>query len=233
MEAKMSQTAVTSSQAVYSARQWADKPQFWFVSSRLLSGFICLMLLGLLVAVGWFLYDRWRLRRRAARIGLNALPATDQLRLARQLGFYDDLVRLLERHRIERPSHLTPLEFSDSLAYLPTEVYDGVRRLTLLFYRVRYGHAQLRPAQQRRLISVITRLSASMGGTVSPAGDFVKLNPPRGASKRGNDPHANSVLVLRDPWVTAIDRPSGANPTLPRTQPAATTSSGRRSKSRI
>ena len=69
MEAKMSQTAVNSSQAVYSARQWADMPPFWFVSSRLLSGFIGLMILGLLVAVCWFLFDRWRLRRRA-RIGL-------------------------------------------------------------------------------------------------------------------------------------------------------------------
>ncbi len=82
---------------------------------------------------------RWQLRRRAARIGLDALPPAEQLRLARQLGFYDDLLRILERRQIERPAHLTPLEFAKSLLHLPAGAYRSVRRLTEVFYRVRYG----------------------------------------------------------------------------------------------
>lgn len=103
-------------------------------------------------------YGRWKLRKRAARIGLESLPQQDQLRLARQLGFYDDLLKILERRRIERPPNLTPLEFSRSLLYLPAGEYQCIRRLTDLFYRVRYGQQELSAGLQRRLQRVIQRL---------------------------------------------------------------------------
>ena len=104
--------------------------------------------------VGWFLIERWRLRRRAKRIGIDSLSTPDQLRLVRQLGFYNDLLRILERHHIERPRHLTPLEFSRSLAYLPAQVYDDIFRLTELFYRIRYGPSR-RSAYSRRYFSAV------------------------------------------------------------------------------
>jgi len=84
------------------------------------------------------------------------------MRLAQQLGFYDDLLLLLERHRISRPNHLTPMEFSESLLYLPSDVYAMVLRLTRLFYRVRYGRVELSPAQRRRLDNVIARIGAGL-----------------------------------------------------------------------
>jgi len=80
----------------------------------------------------------------------------------RQLGFYDDLLRLLQKHRILRPPHLTPLEFCDSLSFLPTDAYDTIHRITRLFYRIRYGQAELDVGQQRRLVNVIERLSRQM-----------------------------------------------------------------------
>jgi hypothetical protein len=86
------------------------------------------------------------------------------LRLVRQLGFYDDLLRLLERHQITRPRHLTPLEFSRSIEFLPNEVFDAVHRLTAIFYRVRYGRHELSTAQQRHLAAVINKLNAAMAG---------------------------------------------------------------------
>ena len=48
-----------------------------------------------------YVVQRYRLGRRAARIGLGALPAPDRLRLARKLAFYDELMRVLARHGIE------------------------------------------------------------------------------------------------------------------------------------
>jgi hypothetical protein len=107
-------------------------------------------------------WQRIRLRRRAARIGINSLPGVEQLRLARQLGFYDDLVRLLARRQLTRPPHQTPLEFSRSLLVLPSEAYDTVGRLTALYYRVRYGSAMLSPGQQRCLSNVIQRLDRGL-----------------------------------------------------------------------
>jgi transglutaminase-like putative cysteine protease len=134
---------------------------FW-LASRFLGPLIGLMVLIMLGAIGWFLFERWRLRRRAARIGLDALPQSEQIRLARQLGFYDDLIQLLERRQIVRPKHLTPKEFSDTLSFLPNEGYDAVRRLTQLFYRIRFGGAELTPGRRNLLGVVIERLDRTM-----------------------------------------------------------------------
>jgi hypothetical protein len=103
--------------------------------------------------------ERWRIRRRAARIGLDALSKSDQLRLARQLGFYVEMMRVLERQGIRRSRSQTPMEFSQSLAFLPGDAYDRVLRLTRVFYRVRFGSAQLGLIQQRRLAKVVSQLA--------------------------------------------------------------------------
>jgi transglutaminase-like putative cysteine protease len=127
------------------------------------------VLVALLVAtlVGWYVWGRLRLLRRAQRIGIESLPATQQLHLARQLGFYDDLVRMLEQHDIVRPPHFTPLEFGRSLSFLPAALYDRILRLTHLFYAVRYGGVELSPARQKHLANTLTRLS-----------DQLKTSPP-------------------------------------------------------
>ena len=101
--------------------------------------------------------------RRAARIGLDALPTEERLRLVRQLGFYDDLLRLLERRGHVRPRNLTPMEFSDSLAILPAEVYHGVRRLTEIFYRVRYGRHEITAGQRVHLDQTIRGIETALG----------------------------------------------------------------------
>jgi hypothetical protein len=134
-------------------------------ASEVVGPLVGLLALGILAAFSWFFFERWKLRRRAMRIGIKDLPLSDQAKLVRQLGFYDDLLRLLEKHRIVRPAHLTPMEFSSSLSFLPSEVYDTIRRLTHLFYKIRYGSAELDDGQRRRLGTVIDRLSR----TISPA----------------------------------------------------------------
>jgi len=145
-----------------------NNTQFWLTSSKVIIVLVVLMSLALVAAVGWYLLEWHRLRRRAARIGLESLPGPDQLRLVRQLGFYDDLMRLLARHEVTRPKHLTPQEFTETLTFLPAEAYDAVRRLTRIFYRVRFGRTELKPPQQHRLAEVVHRvedcLSAPSGG---------------------------------------------------------------------
>jgi hypothetical protein len=116
--------------------------------------------------VGWSVWQQRRLRRRAARIGLESLPPDEQLRMARQLKFYDDLMQLLGRHKITRPPHLTPMEFARSLLFLPSEVYESIRRLTGVFYRIRYGGAELDAARQRRLSNVIARVDESLAASL-------------------------------------------------------------------
>ena len=103
------------------------------------------------------------MRKRAARIGIESLPSDERLKLARQLGFYDDLLRLLEKRGIIRPAHLTPMEFTDSLSFLPAEAYHSIRRLTEVFYRVRYGRQQLSTGHRSKLEGIINSVEGILG----------------------------------------------------------------------
>jgi transglutaminase-like putative cysteine protease/Ca2+/Na+ antiporter len=143
-------------------RDWLFNADRWYGTYQLLSFLTIFMIVSLLFAIGWFIFERWRLRLRALRIGIDALPSSQQLKLARQLGFYDDLLRVLERHGIYRPPHMTPLEFSESLSFLPAQAYDAVRRLTRIFYKIRYGGTQLHPPLQRRLALSLDHLESCL-----------------------------------------------------------------------
>jgi len=158
---RLTNTAIASSVAVGGVKGAFDDFGRW-LASHVLGPLMIVLGIAMAGSVGWFVFERWRLRRRASRIGLESLPPSAQLRLVRQLGFYDELLRLLERHDIIRPRHLTPLEFSNSLSFLPSEAYETIGRLTHLFYRIRYGEAELAPAQQKRLSGVIDRLAEVM-----------------------------------------------------------------------
>lgn len=113
--------------------------------------------------IGAFLLGKWRLLRRARRIGLEGLPRRQARRLARELGFYDDMARVLARRGFARPPHLTPREFARSLTILPPAAYDAVATLTDGYYRVRYGRQRLTNADRRRLEQSVQTLASSLG----------------------------------------------------------------------
>ena len=131
----------------------------YVLSSRILGGAIAVAILVGVAAVGAFVNEKYRMRRRALRIGLNALADSDKLRLARQLAFYDQLLQLLARHRMIRPRSLTPREFAQSLTFLPAQGYQHVCQLTEVFYQVRFEQRALSPARQRLLMNAIQDLA--------------------------------------------------------------------------
>jgi protein-glutamine gamma-glutamyltransferase len=133
-----------------------------WLATRIVGYLILILSVAIIATIGYYFFERRKLRRRASRIGVDSLPPSAQQRLVRQLLFYSDLLHLLERHQIVRPKHLTPMEFSYGLSYLPVDAYDTIRRLTRLFYRIRYGHSELDPGRQRRLANVIDRLAQTM-----------------------------------------------------------------------
>jgi protein-glutamine gamma-glutamyltransferase len=159
---QVSRSAVSGSQNL---TDWFEDFQKKIASPTVLSSVITGMISLSFFFVGWFLIERWRLRRRAKRIGIDSLSTPDQLRLVRQLGFYNDLLRILERHQIERPRHLTPLEFSRSLAYLPAQVYDDIFRLTELYYRIRYGPTRRSAYSRRYFSAVVYRIQQTLEAT--------------------------------------------------------------------
>ncbi|HEY1683826.1 MAG TPA: DUF3488 and transglutaminase-like domain-containing protein [Tepidisphaeraceae bacterium] len=135
------------------------------VSSNVLGILVGVMIFAMCAAVGYFIFERWRMRQRARRIGLDALPPADQLRLARQLGFYANMMAALHARDINRPAHLTPMEFARSLTYLPAEGYELIHKMTRIFYRIRYGDARLTAGHQKRLANSLEELRKSLGKT--------------------------------------------------------------------
>lgn len=167
LDSAMTNTAYTGSNwwNKLKTSEFAQAPGFWQTSLRILSMVVALMCLAIVILVFWFMWQQRKLRKAAQRIGLDRLPLDEQLRLARQLAFYDHLTRTLSHHDIHRQPHQTPQEFAESLVYLPAEAYDTVRRLTGMLYRVRYGQATLNAHRQKRLHTVVARL----GETLHPA----------------------------------------------------------------
>ena len=167
LDGVMTNTAITTGGTLNGARDWLRElgqsdsfwQKFWSTSLNVLTLVVVLMVAGIVISVVWFAVHQYRLRRRAHRIGIDSLPVHEQLRLARQLAFYDDLTRALQRHRIYKPSYLTPMEFADSLVFLSGAAYETIHRLTRIFYRIRFGKTELNARHQRRLEQVVERLT--------------------------------------------------------------------------
>jgi protein-glutamine gamma-glutamyltransferase len=159
MNLAVTRTAVTGSQLPFNLHNQLSKLE----NPTLLGGLMTALILAILCTVAYFVYERIRLRLRARRMGLKGLPAGQQDRLARQLAFYADLLQVLGRRGINFPDHLTPLEFSGSLSYLPNQTYNDIRRLTEIFYRIRYGHSQINGNRRRRLAMIIAQIDRSLG----------------------------------------------------------------------
>jgi hypothetical protein len=67
---------------------------------------------------------------------------------------------MLEQRGIVPAPQLTPLEFTERLDFLPNRVFHDIRRLTRLFYRIRYGRAELNSHRRRQLERMVVRMEA-------------------------------------------------------------------------
>ncbi|HLL87814.1 MAG TPA: transglutaminase domain-containing protein, partial [Tepidisphaeraceae bacterium] len=138
--------------------------------------------------VAWLL---WRIARQRGRLAKKKATASDAVAGANgtagggvDVPFYDELARVLERHAVTagpRPPHLTPLEFYGRLP-LPDAAATVVRRLTMLFYRVRFGNGRLTAARQARLANTVEQLDRALAtpapGAAAPAGADGQLPSP-------------------------------------------------------
>ncbi len=124
-----------------------------------LTSFGALSLLGLAV---FSIHRRQQLCRRAMRIGLEGLSPRLQVSLARQLEFYDRLLGALDQRGLRRPPTLTPREYAESLIVLPASAHDGVKRLTEMLYRVRFGQVTLSSSRQRRLLAAVEEIERAL-----------------------------------------------------------------------
>jgi transglutaminase-like putative cysteine protease len=148
--------------------KWLNQGEAWALSAKIIVGMIVLLIGAIGLAITRFVAERWRMRRRAARIGLSNLPPAEQIRLAKQLGFYERLMRILARRNIARAPHHTHAEFSQSLSFLPNQAYDTIHYLTKLFYAVRFGQRHLSQDEQKDLNAAVDDLEPVLNLAIPP-----------------------------------------------------------------
>ncbi|NNM85153.1 MAG: DUF4129 domain-containing protein [Phycisphaerales bacterium] len=82
---------------------------------------------------------------------VRGLDAKTQRKLARELSFFDRLVRLLAKRGVNRDPAHTPLEFVSQINHLPQTVRNEARTLVTYFYDIRYGNQVLTPELSARI----------------------------------------------------------------------------------
>ena len=143
---------------------WLEQQNLYFYSAAVMAWAITIGVLIIVGSIGYFIFERWMLRRRLRRIGLGDLSASRARRLAKQLAFYDNMTRLLARHGHRRLASQTPREFARSLSTLPTAAFDAVASMTDVFYRVRYGGQVLPRDRRKQLDQTLHQLDAALDG---------------------------------------------------------------------
>ena len=106
---------------------------------------------GLLLAAGILIRLFQLRRRRVARLQLDRLPPERRRRLSRHLGFYLQMLDLLERHGHHRPAWQSPYHFAHELTQKRPLMFDPVVSLTEIFYNVRFGHQPLSDSLRERV----------------------------------------------------------------------------------
>lgn len=103
----------------------------------------------------------WLLRRkRMAALQLSKLPRDQRRELARRLGFYLDMLDMLEKHHSRRPAWQSPQEFARSLGQRDPARFGALIPLTDHFYEIRFGYREMdrtRRDEVKRLLSQLAR----------------------------------------------------------------------------
>ncbi|HEY7089384.1 MAG TPA: DUF3488 and transglutaminase-like domain-containing protein, partial [Tepidisphaeraceae bacterium] len=79
VEQRLTTTAAQSGQLINTGREWLNTNTY-SISSKAIGGMIGLMICAIILSVVWFFYERWKLRQRARRIGLDVLPAPQKMK---------------------------------------------------------------------------------------------------------------------------------------------------------
>jgi transglutaminase-like putative cysteine protease len=134
-----------SSDALDRARGWLPAALHPFlISIAVLGSLVLAVLLG------------WRVRHFGWRRGLKVWRAGTELDSSR-VDFYERLIKLLDRHGLKRASYQTPLEFAAAVDL------NEARAITNAYNRVRYGAAQLSPAEQKQIEELLLQLERNRG----------------------------------------------------------------------
>lgn len=92
-------------------------------------------------------------------LGLRHVRGRQYHRMLRQLGFYLDMLTVLDRAKIAKPQWQPPLQFAEQLALSHPDEATIVRQVTDGFYRARYGRRPLSQEELRELRTGVSTLA--------------------------------------------------------------------------
>ncbi len=123
-------------------------------------GIVALAAVVAVIAIG----TRWRrsLRMRAT-LQLQHVHGREHHRMLRQLGFYLDMLTVLEKSGFPKPDWQPPLEYAAVLAQERPEPAPLVAEITEIFYSARYGGAPLVRDAVLHAQSLVRQLAAVCG----------------------------------------------------------------------
>ena len=98
------------------------------------------------------------IRRRA---GLGYVSSAEQRRLMRQLGFYVDMLNVLQRAKHHKPRWQPPLLFADEVSRGHQQAGDAMRDITNLFYAARFGGQRLSRSDVARAQQQVAALAGA------------------------------------------------------------------------
>ncbi|MCZ6836943.1 MAG: DUF3488 and transglutaminase-like domain-containing protein [Planctomycetota bacterium] len=96
-------------------------------------------------------------------IKLHDLNGAEYQRMLRQLGFYIDMLYVLRKGGVEKPSWQPPGQYAEALADAKPEVATLVRSITDVFYLARYGGQSLAREEVRDVKQQVTQLASILG----------------------------------------------------------------------
>jgi transglutaminase-like putative cysteine protease len=120
----------------------------------------------LAIAVAFMIAGLAVVRRRRNVIEVARLGTTDPARtriLARQLGFWVDALKVMERRGIGKTAHETPLAFTHRAAALEPELAAQLRVLVDLLYRIRFDDHEPKSAELDRAEQMVRSLRTGGG----------------------------------------------------------------------
>ncbi len=149
-------------EAVQATRRWMDQVNRAFYFGP--AGYIWMgvVAFALLLAVLVLIKLMRRSRKLHHTLHLEHLKGAEYQRMLRQLGFYLDMLAVLERAGLAKPVWSPPLRFAAALSSKQPEVANIVHQITDIFYRSRYGHEAMTREETKRASGLVDELAARL-----------------------------------------------------------------------
>lgn len=139
-------------------------------------GYAALVAIVAMVVTGVYLLGRIFVRRlrHIRQLQLEQVGGRHKRRLARELAFYLEMLRIVERDGHAKPTWQTPASFAESLIARDGDRFADVLPLTDVFYQVRFGNRPMDTTRKRIVAEHLERLHQLLRGATDKAGGRVK-----------------------------------------------------------